>query len=167
MTLYDALEVHIELDGASVVAGRAQFHRNRSRLSSTTFQYDRRYLEHVDSYQLDPALPLVSGTQQAPGLPGAFADSASHRWGRSLITKRERALARQESRRPRTFDDADFLARVSDATRQGAIRYRAGSCPVDPFLDPGHEVQQLIYLPELLHAADVAGATTEPASSKQ
>jgi len=156
MTLYDALEAHVELDGSAVLAGRAQLHRNRGRLTSTTFQYDLAYFEHVSAYPLDPALPLVSGTQQTPGLPGAFADSAPDRWGRNLITKRELAFARREKRRPRDFDDADFLAGVSDVTGQGAIRYRAGSDPVDPFLDPGHDVPRLIHLPELLHAADVA-----------
>jgi serine/threonine-protein kinase HipA len=152
MTHHDALEVHVELDGTTVLAGRAQFHRSRGRLSSTTFQYDPTYFQHVAAYPLDPALPLVSGTLQTPGLPGAFADSAPDRWGRNLIAKRERALARRESRRPQDFDDADFLAGVSDATRQGAIRFRAGS-RVD---DPGHDVPRLIHLPELLHAADVA-----------
>jgi serine/threonine-protein kinase HipA len=118
MTLHDALEVHVELGGSTVLAGRAQFHRSRGRLSSTTFQYDPSYLERPSSYALDPALPLVSGTQQTSGLPGAFADSAPDRWGRDLVKKRERALAREETRRTRDFDDADFLASVSDATRQ-------------------------------------------------
>jgi serine/threonine-protein kinase HipA len=156
MTLHDALEVHVDLGGVTVLAGRTQFHRSRGNLGATTFQYDHTYLERPSAYPLDPALPLVSGTQQTSGLPGAFADSAPDRWGRDLIKKRERALARQESRRPRDFDDADFLAAVSDATRQGAIRYRAGGDPAGRFLDPGHDVPRLIRLPELLHAADTA-----------
>lgn len=158
MTLFDELEVHVELDGAAVRAGSAQFHRSRGNLSSTTFQYDREYLQRPTSYRLDPALPLVSGTQQTRGLPGAFGDSAPDRWGRNLVKKRERALARQEARRPRDFDDADFLAAVSDVTRQGAIRYRAHAD--GRFLDPDHEVPRLISLPELLRASDLtAGAT--------
>ncbi len=162
MTLYDALEVHIELDGATVLAGRAQFHRSRGNLTSTTFQYDRTYLEHATAYQLDPSLPLVSGTQQTSGLPGAFADSAPDRWGgRNLIKKRERALARQESRRPRDFDDADYLAGVSDITGQGALRYRSDEDPTDPFLDPGHSVPRMIRLPELLRAAEAAASDTD------
>ncbi|MWB97889.1 type II toxin-antitoxin system HipA family toxin [Agromyces seonyuensis] len=158
MTLYDDLEVHVELEGATVLAGRAQFHRSRGSLTSTTFQYDRAYLERTKAYQLDPALPLVSGTQQTTGLPGAFADSAPDRWGRNLIKKRERTLARQESRRPRDFDDADYLAGVSDITRQGAIRYRPIDDPAAPFLDPGHDVPRLLRLPELLRAADAAAS---------
>lgn len=161
MTLHDDLEVHVELDGATVLAGRAQFHRSRGSLTSTTFQYDRAYLAHTKAYQLDPALSLVSGTQQTTGLPGAFADSAPDRWGRNLIKKRERILARHESRRPRDFDDADYLAGVSDITRQGAIRYRSTDDPAAPFLDPGHDVPPLIRLPELLRAADAAASDDE------
>lgn len=154
MTLYDTLEVHVELAGETVLAGRAQFHRSRGNLTSTTFQYETAYLAHTTAYQLDPALQLVTGTQQTQGLPGAFSDSAPDRWGRNLIKKRERALARQESRRPRDFDDADFLAGVSDITRQGALRYRDGTVPDSGFLDPDHDVPRLLSLPELLHAAD-------------
>ncbi|SEN98959.1 type II toxin-antitoxin system HipA family toxin [Cryobacterium luteum] len=158
MTLYDALEVHVEIAGETVLAGRAQFHRNRGNLTSTTFQYDQGYLAHTSAYSLDPALQLVSGTQQTQGLPGAFSDSAPDRWGRNLIKKRERLLARAESRRPRDFDDADFLAGVSDVTRQGALRYRTK--PGSAFLDPEHTVPRLLRLPELLHAADTASRDT-------
>ncbi|MCY7287978.1 MAG: type II toxin-antitoxin system HipA family toxin [Cryobacterium sp.] len=158
MTLYDALEVRVELAGETVLAGRAQFHRSRGNLTSTTFQYDQIFLAHTSAYPLDPALQLVSGTQQTQGLPGAFSDSAPDRWGRNLIKKRERLLARAESRRPRDFDDADFLAGVSDVTRQGALRYRAE--PGSAFLDPDHDVPRLLSLPELLNAADTVSRDT-------
>jgi serine/threonine-protein kinase HipA len=158
VTVYDALEVHVVLAGETVLAGRAQFHRSRGNLTSTTFQYDQNYLADASAYPLDPALQLVSGTQQTQGLPGAFSDSAPDRWGRNLIKKRERLLARAESRRPRDFDDADFLAGVSDVTRQGALRYRVE--PGSAFLDPDHTVPRLLSLPELLHAADTASRDT-------
>lgn len=164
MTLYDALEVHVEIAGETVFAGRAQFHRNRGNLTSTTFQYEPAYLAHTKAYQLDPALQLVAGTQQTQGLPGAFSDSAPDRWGRNLVKKRERTLARQESRRPRDFDYADFLAGVSDVTRQGALRYRADANPGSAFLDPDHDVPQLLSLPELLYAADTAARNSDDGS---
>lgn len=124
MTLHDELEVCVDIDANTVTAGRAQFHRSRGVLSSTTFQYDPDYLAHSRAYAIDPKLPLVSGTQQTNDLPGAFADSAPDRWGRNLILKRELALARVEGRRPRNFDNADYLTEVSDTTRQGALRFR-------------------------------------------
>lgn len=154
MTHYDALQVHLELAEATVFVGQAQFHRGRGALTSTTFQYDRGYIAHPDAYPIDPAFDLVSGTQHTQGLPGSFADSAPDRWGRNLIKKRERAIARGEDRRPQELDDADFLAGVSDVTRQGALRFRADD--ESPFVDPGHTVPRLVRLPELLHAADVA-----------
>ena len=62
MTLYDTLDVHVELAGETVLAGRAQFHRSRGILTSTTFQYDQSFLAHTSAYPLDPALQFVSGT---------------------------------------------------------------------------------------------------------
>lgn len=161
MTLYDSVEVHVDISGTTLLAGRAQFHRSRGTLTSTTFQYDTTYLENPTAYELDPALRMVSGTQQTRGLPGAFADAAPDRWGRNLIKKRERARARVENRRPREFDDADFLTEVSDQTRQGALRFRATTGDRPEFLSAGHEVPRLIRLPELLRAADAAANTTE------
>ena len=155
MTCYETLEVHVEIAGESLFAGRAQFHRGRGALTSTTFQYDLDYLAHPRAYQIDPALRLYSGTQQVTGLPGAFADCAPDRWGRNLITKRERALALEGGHRARTLDDVDFLAGVSDHTRQGALRFRADAG--SPFLDPdGTAVPKIIRLPELMRAAEAA-----------
>ncbi len=37
MTRYEALQVHVELDGATILAGRAQFHRGRGVFTATTF----------------------------------------------------------------------------------------------------------------------------------
>jgi serine/threonine-protein kinase HipA len=159
MTHFDALQVHLELDGATAFVGYAQFHRGRGALTSTTFQYDPSYLALATAYAIDPAFPLVSGTQHVPGLPGAFADSAPDRWGRNLITKRERASARQQARRPQELDDVHFLVGVSDVTRQGALRFRPDD--LSPFLDSGHTVPRLVRLPELLHASDAAARDSD------
>lgn len=159
MTRHETLEVHVDVDGATLLAGRAYFHRTRGGLASTTFQYDPTYLSQPHAYPVDPAFDLYAGTQQSTGLPGAFGDSAPDRWGRNLITRQERALARKESRRPRALDDVDFLAGVGDITRQGALRFRNEAAT--PFLDPDHTVPQLVHLPELLHAADSAASDTD------
>lgn len=159
MTHYDALQVHLELAGSTVFVGHAQFHRGRGALTSTTFQYDQSYLANPDAYAIDPALQLVTGTQYVQGLPGAFSDSAPDRWGRNLITKRERALAREEARRPQQLDDVDFLAGVSDVTRQGALRFRPNDRSA--FVDPGRHVPRLVRLPELLRAADAAARDSD------
>jgi serine/threonine-protein kinase HipA len=159
----DSLDVHVDLAGQSLRAGRAHFHRSRGVLTSTTFQYDAGYLSDARAYALDPALPLVSGSQQVSGgLPGAFNDTAPDRWGRGLIARRERAEALAQSRQARSLDDADFLTDVSDATRQGALRFGtpgdAGPGGTAPdrtqFQAPGHAVPKLVRLPALLRAAD-------------
>jgi serine/threonine-protein kinase HipA len=150
----DDLEVHIELDGGTVLAGHAQFQRSRGRFQGTTFQYETGYLARPSAYEIDPALRLTSGTQYTQGLPGAFSDSAPDRWGRNLIQKQERAISRQDSRAARTLDDVDYLIGVSDVTRQGALRFRTDADA--PFLDADHRVPKLVHLPELLRAADSA-----------
>jgi hypothetical protein len=55
-------------------AGRLYPHRRRG-VESASFSYDDRYLADSDSYALDPALPLVTGSLQTPvgrALFGAF-----------------------------------------------------------------------------------------------
>ncbi|WP_051701717.1 type II toxin-antitoxin system HipA family toxin [Mycetocola saprophilus] len=154
MTHADSLEVHVEIEGETIFAGNAQFHRSRGRLTATTFQCDPTYLEHPRAYRLDPALELVSGAQHVEGLPGAFSDSAPDRWGRNLIAKRERATALGENRRADSLDDVDFLAGVADLTRQGALRFRVD--PNGAFIDVETAVPRLLMLPELLRAAEAA-----------
>ncbi|UAJ78720.1 type II toxin-antitoxin system HipA family toxin [Leifsonia sp. ZF2019] len=154
MTHYEVLQVHVELAGATVLVGRAQFHRGRGALASTTFQYDPDFLSKPHSYPIDPAFPLASGTHYVQGLPGAFTDSAPDRWGRTLLAKRERALARKDSRRAQELDDVDYLSGVGDITRQGALRFRVDD--ESAFLDPDHTVPRLLQLPTLLHSADLA-----------
>ena len=127
-----SVEVFVDRAGAPLLVGKAHFTRQRGRLS-TTFLYDAGYLAG-DGTSIDPALPLVTGTQHQAGLVRAFADSAPDRWGRNLIEKAERSRARGEDRAPRRLDDLDFLLGVSDDTRQGALRYRlAGQ---DAFIGP-------------------------------
>lgn len=116
------LDVFLDENGTSRKVGQAYVTRSRGEVS-TTFVYDTLYLAGGGA-RIDPGLPLVSGSQHAPGLVRAFADSAPDRWGRNLIEKAERVRAREEQRAPRRMDDLDFLLGVSDDTRQGALRFR-------------------------------------------
>ena len=152
MIRFDALDVHVELGGETLLAGRAQFNRRRGELSSTMFQYDTGYFAHPLAYEVDPRFGPYTGSQQAPGLPGAFADCAPDRWGRNLILKRERARALQEKRTQRTLDDIDYLAGVSDITRQGALRFRRDA--QSTFLGPDHAVPKMVRLPALMRASE-------------
>jgi serine/threonine-protein kinase HipA len=147
--------VDVDVEAAPLRAGIAYFTHGRQRVT-TTFAYDPSYLADARSFDLEPALPRQSGQQYIDGLPGCFQDSAPDRWGRNLIDKRRRAQQRQATRRLPAATTVDYLAGVSDLTRQGDLRYAA----VDggPFLDPGHTVPKLVSLSRLLAAADRAVA---------
>lgn len=145
------IEVHVDVEGATLHAGIAHFTRNRGRVT-TAFTYAPSYLATSGAPAIDPELPLVSGTQYVARLPGAFSDGAPDRWGRNLIDKRERSQARDASRRARSLDDVDYLLGVSDETRQGALRYRLPGA--DGFAGPDGSVPKLIDLPQLLRASD-------------
>ena len=90
--------------------------------SVISFAYEDSWAGASDAFQLDPSLPLFSGEQYPPRLPGIFMDSAPDRWGRTLLERREAILARREERSPRTLADWDFLLGVDDETRMGALR---------------------------------------------
>ncbi|EPR77505.1 HipA protein [Leifsonia rubra CMS 76R] len=143
--------VHVNRDGRPVLAGTAHFTRERQNVT-TTFTYESSYLANPRNRQMDPALPLFTGNQYVATMPGVFGDSAPDRWGRNLLTRRERQLAVEESRTARTFDAVDFLLGVNDDTRQGALQFSmAGSAEM---LSSRTDVPRLVALPALLRASD-------------
>jgi serine/threonine-protein kinase HipA len=146
------LIVHVDIDGRPVRAGVAYFTLGRKNIS-TTFIYDSDYLSNPTSVDLEPGLPRQSGQQFVNKMPGSFQDCSPDRWGRNLINKGRQAEERAAgSRRLPALTDIDYLVGVSDANRQGDLRFKH----VDgrDFLDPGHQVPKLISLPELLNSAD-------------
>ncbi|MGH3495198.1 MAG: type II toxin-antitoxin system HipA family toxin, partial [Sciscionella sp.] len=116
--------------------------------------YDPAYLASPLAYELDPALPLVSGQIQTPqgrALFGALTDCAPDGWGRALITRGERELALREHRAPRTITEAAFLLGVRDDQRQGALRFRHDDGPY--LAEDNQGVPPFVMLPQLLNAA--------------
>lgn len=93
-----------------------------------SFEYEAKWLKGRPYYMyLDPDLQLYAGRQYPTGskeLFGLFADSSPDRWGRLLMTRRERILAEQEKRKPKKLLGSDFLMGVYDETRMGAIRFK-------------------------------------------
>ena len=55
---------------------------------------------------------------------GMFADSSPDRWGRLLMTKKERMNALIEKRKPRKLNASDYLLGVYDKTRMGGLRFK-------------------------------------------
>jgi serine/threonine-protein kinase HipA len=106
--------------------------------AAASFAYDDRYLADRDAYPLDPALPTIPGTLQAPpgrATFGAFADGGPDGWGWSLIRRAELARAQAEGTDPRPVGVLDVLTGVRDDLRQGALRYRRDE--EGPFLAAG------------------------------
>lgn len=145
------LLVYMNLGGEPVLVGKL-WARERTGRESSSFAYDESWLKRRGAFALSPTLPLGAGQfHTAKGLANAFTDSAPDSWGRKLMTRRERARARQAKSQPRTLFDIDYLAGVDDQTRLGAIRFK--DVDGEEFLTTtGAPVPPLIDLPRLLSA---------------
>ena len=163
--MIERLVVHVELDGRTVRAGDAHFVQRRSGGVTTTFVYAATYLSDPSARPIDPNLPMVSGQQVvADRMPGSFQDCAPDRWGRNLIVKRHRATTVGRTGRASTLNDVDFLAGVSDISRQGALRFTLPDSP--DFIGSNTDVPKLIALPKLLHAVDQVEADDDQEAIK-
>ena len=143
-----AVLVYCDLDGEAVQVGRL-WTRSGKGHESASFEYIQSWLRDPRRFAVDPALSLTSGphhTAEGRTVFGALGNSAPDRWGRALMLRDERKLAKREKRPPRTLTEADFLLRVDDGMRQGAIRFReqdggpflaASGRRVPPFLSLG------------------------------
>jgi serine/threonine-protein kinase HipA len=148
--------VYIDLRGTPHLVGRL-WARTRGNKDSASFEYDRNWLAHADRFSLEPALTLGPGPFHTPsGKPlfGAIGDSAPDRWGRVLMRRAERRRADSAGETPRTLREIDFLLRVTDEARQGALRFALSEG--GPFLaaDEGNTIPPLVELPRLLAAAE-------------
>lgn len=92
-----------------------------------SFEYDEAWLRSRSAHTLDPDLGFFSGIQylndEKPNF-GIFLDSSPDRWGRTLMDRREAAIARSERRQPRNLLETDYLLGVYDGHRMGAIRFK-------------------------------------------
>jgi len=146
--------ITVQIGGEDVVAGKLHTYV-RHNVESSTFSYDKDYLTRSDAFALEPGLPLVEGRVSSQGAPlfSAFEDCMPDRWGRGLLLREERRRAKEESRTMRSLFESDYLAGVSDVSRQGAIRVWREGVALAP-LDEG--VPREIELPRLLALADRA-----------
>jgi len=147
------------LDGPRLV-GRL-WTRARKNRQSATFEYDSGWLDHPERFSLEPALTLGPGpfhTASDRPLFGAIGDSAPDRWGRVLMRRAERRRARHAGETPRALTEIDYLLRVNDEARLGALRFALEEG--GPFLaaQDGNLIPPLIELPRLLSAAERVGS---------
>jgi serine/threonine-protein kinase HipA len=155
--------VYVDLNSGPFLVGRlwSRFGKGRE---SAAFEYDRAWLAHPERFALEPALRLDPGphhTGHDQRLFGALGDSAPDRWGRALMRRGERRTAALERRSVQTLGEIDFLLRVDDEARQGALRFAWQQD--GPFLaaaGPGR-IPPLVELPNLLAASQHAASETE------
>jgi serine/threonine-protein kinase HipA len=151
--------VHVDWEEKPMLVGRL-YTRNRKGRESASFEYDDGWLENATyRFALEPALSLHPGpfhTPQGRALFGSIGDSAPDRWGRMLMRRAERKLAKSENREPRTLTEFDFLLMVDDESRQGALRFTEEA--EGPFLahQPNNKqrIPLLVDLPRLLNASN-------------
>jgi serine/threonine-protein kinase HipA len=156
------VEVYVDLQGQPHLAGRLWSRLSKGR-EGASFAYDPAWLASPLRFPLEPALSLDAGshhTKQGRSLFGALGDSAPDRWGRMLMKRMERRMARQEGRAPRTLLEIDYLLLVDDAVRPGALRFKeTGS---GRFLSSaGSKIPPMVYLSKLLAASDRVVADRE------
>lgn len=127
------------------------------------FTYADSWLENSERFALSPDLPLVTGYQYRANKDanqsaffGCFADVEPDGWGRMVI-QRDHARQRKESDGDRLatglLDDFDFLLRVNDFSRMGAIRFRDDQGIFQRPSGGKRETPALIQLPHLLSAS--------------
>ena len=161
----EAILVYVDLQGESLFVGRLWSHAQKGR-ERASFEYDSSWLENPRRFSLDPALALKQQqfqTDAGKALFGAIGDSAPDRWGRKLMQRAERLRAKKEGQTQRTLMETDYLLRVDDQARLGALRFKIK--PDDGFLS-SHETSRippLIRLPQLLSSAERVSGNREDA----
>ena len=148
--------VYVDLAGVPHLVGRL-WARVRKNKEGATFEYNKAWLEHPNSFSLEPALKLGSGpfhTGADTPMFGAIGDSAPDRWGRALMRRVERRRSEREGQSPRTLHEMDYLLLVDDEARAGALRF--SETEGGPFLrqEEAKRIPPLLELPKLLSAAE-------------
>lgn len=150
------LFVYIELKGVIYLVGKL-WARTIQRRQSATFKYAEEWLQNPVRFSLEPALMLDPGpyhTAADKSLFGSIGDSAPDRWGRVLIRRAEVRRNKIENQKPRTLLEVDYLLRVNDEARQGALRFSEEEG--GPFLAQKSQssIPPLIELSKLLSASE-------------
>jgi serine/threonine-protein kinase HipA len=122
-----------------------------------SFEYDAQWLRS-HNHLLDPYLQYYSG-KYFPGNNSEnfslFLDSSPGEWGRMLHSKYEHVLARKEKRDVHKLRTTDFLVRVFDYYRQGALRFKMNANEEFSTSDEQFFLPTLASLKELERAANV------------
>lgn len=147
--------VYLDRKNTPVLVGRL-WARTRKQIQSASFEYDTNWLKDPECFALEPALMQGVGTYHTESGKHIFAslgDSAPDRWGRVLMRRAERLRALDVGELPHTLMEVDYLLRVNDEARMGALRFSEQK--EGPFLAENHHtpIPPLIDLPRLLSAS--------------
>ena len=142
--------VSAEIDGEQVDVGDLFFTPGRYDTHPARFTYDAEFIRR--GWPIDPALQLDAAAHQMSGMPLAIDDAAPDAWGQMLLQRAERHAALSDERDSRRLTPDQFLLAASDATRQGALRFRTEQG--GPFLGADGTVPKTLELNSLLAAAD-------------
>ncbi len=133
----DVVEVIIDLERLGGLQRMGWLHRQVGGGGDVySFEYDKAWLTHPDSFGFDPDLQLVEGRIYSPADRenfGIFLDSSPDRWGRVLMQRRAARRATKAGKPAPTLTPWDYLLGVHDVTRLGALRLRRSEN--QPFLD--------------------------------
>ena len=105
----------------SIPVGTLWLSNIRGKVNSA-FVYAEAWLRQQTKFPICPDLPLDQHAKTCDGLFSCFQDCSPDRWGRMLLQRQEASAASKENRRVRTLLESDYLLRVSDLSRQGALR---------------------------------------------
>jgi serine/threonine-protein kinase HipA len=149
------IDIHLDLDSRTHLAGHLWSRLSKGR-EGASFAYEPAWLKSPLRFPLEPALSLDTGThhtRQGRSLFGALGDSAPDRWGRMLMKRMERRMAKHEGRATRTLLEIDYLLMVNDTVRTGALRFaERGTKTFLASSSPG--IPPMVYLSKLLAASD-------------
>jgi serine/threonine-protein kinase HipA len=140
---------------------------------SSGVEYSSEWIEHLNSFAIDPMLPLKHGRVfrskkgNASVFHGAIADSEPDGWARQVIMRANAKQRKEMKDRGLSFNQAsltslDFLLAVDDFSRIGALRFQDEHGLFQRAVEKGQKrAPPLIELAALLHATRAVETDTE------
>ena len=118
-----------------------------------SFSFSDEYLSNNKEILIDPELNNYKGRQySSKGVFGFIKDMIPDRFGKLLIDKQEKELSIREKRDIKKLNDSDYLERVNDLSRMGALRIKSERNGV--FLNDNKDsIPPYIYLRDVEYAS--------------
>lgn len=140
--------LYISIDSKDVFVGTLSSSFSRG-VEVFSFEYSNDYLRNRNAPLIDPSLFPFSGPQYDFHFVN---DMTPDRFGTVLIDKEEQITAIKEKRTPKKLTLSDYLLRINDLSRMGALRIKEN---IDgPFVNDNKEaIPPYIYLRDIEYAS--------------